>query len=92
MSSDRSLSVSVPRTAVPLGITDPVESARAELKAALSAIEEKVNVPKQAKKATVKARLFARREPAVTAAAVLAAAAVVGGVVWAIARSLSTPR
>ena len=28
----------VPRTAVPLGITDPVESARAELKAALSAM------------------------------------------------------
>ena len=35
----------VPRTAVPLGITDPVESARAELKAALSAIEEKTIIP-----------------------------------------------
>ena len=37
----------LPRTAVPLGITDPVESARAELKAALLAIEEKANVPRR---------------------------------------------
>ena len=42
----------VPRTAVPLGITDPVESARAELKAALSAIEEKTNLPKQVARKT----------------------------------------
>ncbi len=43
MSSDQP----IPRTAVALGITDPVESARAELKAALAAIEEKANVPKR---------------------------------------------
>ena len=39
--------VAVPRTAVPLGIADPVEQARAELKAALAAIEQKANVPRR---------------------------------------------
>lgn len=87
MSSDRSLDI--PRTAVAIGIADPVESARAELKAALHAIEEKVNVPKQAQKATVKARLFARREPVKAALIVVGAAVAVGGIVWAVARSLT---
>ena len=35
----------VPKTAVDLSLTDPVERARAELKAALAAIEDKTNVP-----------------------------------------------
>ena len=39
--------VPVPKTAVPLGIADPVEQARAELKAALAAIEVKANVPRR---------------------------------------------
>ena len=39
--------VPVPHTAVPLGITDPVEKARTELKAALAAIEVKANVPRR---------------------------------------------
>ena len=39
------MSAELPPTAVPMGIDDPVERARAELKAALSAIEEKANVP-----------------------------------------------
>ena len=52
----------VPRTAVPLGITDPVESARAELKAALSAIEEKTNVPKQVARKKKAAANRAKRE------------------------------
>lgn len=90
MSSNRP--TSVPRTAVPYGIEDPVEQARAELKAALSAIEEKVNVPKQAKKATVKAKLFARREPAKAAFAAAGIAIAVGGIVWGIVRSLTAPR
>jgi hypothetical protein len=47
-----STEVPLPRTAVPLGITDPVERARAELKAALAAIEEKSNVPKRVAVAT----------------------------------------
>ncbi|WP_447943724.1 hypothetical protein [Microbacterium aurum] len=86
MSSD----LPVPRTAVALGITDPVESARAELKAALAAIEEKVNVPKRVAKATDRtiatARSFARRNPTGATAAVVAAAALVGVAVWGIVR------
>lgn len=79
--------VPVPRTAVPLGIADPVESARAELKAALMAIEVKANVPKRLTLATDdgvrKARRFARREPAAAVAAVVGIAAAVGAAVWA---------
>lgn len=82
----------VPRTAVQLGIVDPVEAARAELVAALNAIEEKVNVPKQAQKATVKARLFARRKPAQAIALAVGAAVVVGGIVWLGVRSITEPR
>ncbi len=55
MSSDASaivpVPVPVPRTAVPLGIADPVEKARAELKAALAAIEVKANVPRRVSRA-----------------------------------------
>lgn len=87
MSSERA--VELPRTAVAIGIQDPVESARAELKAALSAIEEKVNVPKQVERKTVEAKLFARKEPAKAAVFAVAAAVAVGGAVWAIARVLS---
>lgn len=82
-----------PRTAVPAGITDPVESARAELKAALLAIEEKANFPRRIAQASerglVKARAFARRNPAGAAAAVAGVAATVGGLVWLIARVAS---
>lgn len=81
----------VPRTAVPLGIDDPVERARAELKAALAAIEEKANVPKRVAKATdegvTKARAFTRRNPAGAAAAVVAGAVAVGALVWAAVRA-----
>lgn len=82
--------VPVPRTAVPIGIADPVEQARAELKAALAAIEEKANVPKRVGRATdravVKARAFTRRNPTAATAAVLAGAAAVGTIVWAAVR------
>lgn len=78
--------IPVPRTAVPLGIADPVEKARAELKAALAAIEEKGNLPRRATRATEKQvselRAFTRREPAVAATAVVGAAVAVGLVVW----------
>ncbi len=90
MSSERA--VAVPRTAVVMGIADPVEEARAELKAALFAIEDKVNVPKQAQKAQVRARLFARAEPVKTIAVVVGAALVVGGLVWAGVRSFTAAR
>ncbi|ALJ21732.1 hypothetical protein [Microbacterium sp. No. 7] len=86
MSSDPTL----PRTAVPLGITDPVEKARAELKAALAAIEEKSNVPKRVAKATDRgvadARRFARRNPTGAALAVAGAAVAVGAAVWGLVR------
>lgn len=80
----------MPRTGVPQGITDPVEAARAELKAALAAIEEKANVPKRLARATeagtVKARAFARRNPALAAAAVVGVAAAIGAAVWGAVR------
>lgn len=85
-----SIELPVPRTAVSLGITDPVERARAELKAALAAIEEKTNVPKRLARASdeaiTTARGFARRNPPGAAAAVAGAAAVVGLAVWGLIR------
>jgi hypothetical protein len=86
-----SAGVPVPRTGVPLGINDPVEQARAELKAALAAIELKANVPKRVARATEKrvgaARAFARRNPAGAAAAAVGVALAVGGIVWAAVRA-----
>ncbi|VXB56695.1 conserved hypothetical protein [Microbacterium sp. 8M] len=81
--------VNIPRTAVPAGIVDPVASARAELKAALLAIEDKTNVPRQLQKAGGRARTFAQRNPVGAVAAAVGVAAVVGGLVWAIARSIA---
>jgi len=90
MSTDRLPGTPLPRTAVPLGITDPVEKARAELKAALAAIEEKSNVPKRLAVASEhgaeKARRFARRNPAGAAAAAVGAAALVGLAVWGLVK------
>ncbi|MFT4259828.1 hypothetical protein [Microbacterium sp.] len=83
----------LPKTAVPAGITDPVASARAELKAALAAIEIKGNVPRRLEQASartaVRLRRFADRNPLGAAAAAVAVAATVGGLVWAIARAVS---
>jgi hypothetical protein len=70
-----------------------VASARAELKAALAAIEIKGNVPRRVEAASqrgiLKARVFARRNPLGAAVAVAGVAAVVGGLVWVIARAVS---
>lgn len=83
----------MPRTAVPAGIVDPVASARAELKAALAAIEVKGNLPRRIEKASaraaVKARRLADRNPVGAIAAAVALAAVVGSAVWVIARAAS---
>ncbi|MCP2635755.1 hypothetical protein K0817_004140 [Microbacterium sp. HD4P20] len=88
MSSDAS--VPVPRTAVPLGFTDPVEKARAELKAALAAIEEKANVPKRVAIAVddgvTKARAFQRRNPTAATVAVVVGAVAIGAAVWGLVR------
>lgn len=82
--------LSIPRTAVALGITDPVELARAELKATLAAIEEKANVPKRVAVATDRgvsqARRFARRNPTGAAAAAAGLAVAVGVMVWGVVR------
>lgn len=79
-----------PRTVVPGGLTDPVESARAELKAALAAIEEKANVPKRVANATergvARARVFADERPAAAAIAVVSVALAVGATVWGLVR------
>jgi hypothetical protein len=84
------MSSELPRTAVPYGITDPVERARAELKAALHAIEHKANFPKRAAKATerasAKARLYADRNPTGAALAAVGVAVAVGALVWGAVR------
>lgn len=83
----------LPRTAVPAGITDPVASARAELKAALAAIEIKGNVPRRLEKASrrgaAKARAFADRNPVGAVAAAIGVAVVAGGLVWGVARVIA---
>lgn len=83
--------IPLPRTAVPLGIADPVERARAELKAALAAIEDKANVPRRLDRASARwrkqARAFADRNPVGAVAAAAAGAAVAGTIVWAIVRA-----
>jgi hypothetical protein len=83
--------VAVPRTAVPLGIVNPVEQARAELKAALAAIEVKANVPRRVADATdaaiAKARRFARRNQGAATGIVVAGAAAIGVIVWAAVRA-----
>lgn len=83
--------VPVPRTGVPLGIDDPVERARAELKAALAAIEQKANFPRrigQRIDATIDAaQEFTKQSPVVAIAAVVAVAGAVGAGVWAVVRA-----
>lgn len=87
------LSTGLPSTVVPAGLADPVASARAELKAALAAIEQKGNLPrrldKAAKRGAVRARAFADRNPTGAAAAAVGVAAAIGGLVWLIARGLA---
>ncbi|MGF3056262.1 hypothetical protein [Microbacterium sp. YY-01] len=84
---------SLPRTVVPGGIIDPVQSARAELKAALAAIEQKANVARRTEeavtRANVKVRAFAQRKPVTLAVAAVGVAAAVGTTVWGIARLIA---
>lgn len=83
----------LPRTVVPAGITDPVQSARAELKAALAAIEQRANVPRRVEKSidrgATKLRAAREESPALVAAGVLGAATAAFGVVWLVVRGLS---
>ena len=81
----------MPKTAVPLGIADPVEQARSELKAALAAIEVKANIPRRVSEAVdvrvAEARESARRNPGAAAAVIAGVAAAVGLSVWAVVRA-----
>lgn len=94
MSTDAQTERALPKTVVPSGIADPVERARAELKAALAAIEHKSNFPARAAEASerkiAQAKLFARRRPAVAATVAVAIAGALGTAVWGAARLLSS--
>lgn len=80
-------------TVVPSGIDDPVQLARAELKAALAAIEIKANYPKRigeaADRAVRKAQSVADEKPAAALAGIMVGAVAVGTAVWGIARLIS---
>ncbi|MBP2436690.1 hypothetical protein [Microbacterium amylolyticum] len=80
-------------TVVPSGISDPVQLARAELKAALAAIEQKSNFPRRAEEAANRAvenaKALAARRPAVALVGIIALAASAGTAVWGIARIAS---
>ena len=64
-----------------------VEEARARLAATLDAIEDKLNVPKRARATAARVKASYRRNPMPwIAGAVAAAAAVAGGIAWAVIR------
>lgn len=90
-----SLLVPLPRTLVPQ-LGDPVAQARAELKAALAAIEDKANLPKRAARASERAqrraRAFAQTKPVQTSAIAVGIALAVGVVVWEGVRLYTAPR
>lgn len=81
------------KTVVADAIADPRERARAELKAALAAIEVKGNIPRRVEKASqraiVRARKFAKTNPAGALVAAVGLAAAAGTAVWVIARAIS---
>ncbi|WP_110590123.1 hypothetical protein [Microbacterium suaedae] len=80
-------------TVVPSGIDDPVQLARAELKAALAAIEIKANYPKRISeavdRAVVKARSVADEKPAAALTGIVVGAIAVGTAIWGLARIIS---
>lgn len=80
-------------TVVPSGIQNPVNLARAELKAALAAIEIKANYPKRIRqgvdRATVKARKIAEQKPGIVLTGLIVGASAIGTAVWGLARIAS---
>ena len=68
------------------------ERARKEFAGTLNALEDKLNVPKQVRikteRAKVSFRRFAKEQPGAAIAAGVAVAAVVGATVWLIVRSV----
>lgn len=79
-----------PETAVPVNMDDPVKKARAELRAALIALEEKANVPKRVSTASrrfvSRVRVVASEHRAAAAVGVVVVGIVVGVTVWAVVR------
>jgi hypothetical protein len=69
------------------------ERARAEFAGTLDALEDKLNVPKQVRitsaKAKVQLRRFANEQPVAAAAAAVAVVAVVGVTVWLVVRAVA---
>lgn len=69
---------------------DPVAQARAELKAAIAAIEEKANLPKRLGIAVdigiEKGRVLAKERPAAALSLITAGAVAVGLIVWGVVR------
>lgn len=80
-------------TVVPSGIQDPVQLARAELKAALAAIEIKANYPKRIANASGriarKARKVAEKKPVVALTGIVVGSIAVGSAVWGLAKIVS---
>lgn len=68
-----------------------VAKARSELAATLEAIEDKLNLPKQArlavKRAVLRVQDLRTENPTALAAAAVGAAALIGGAVWLIVRA-----
>lgn len=69
-----------------------VAKARAELAATLAALEDRLNVPKQARLAVTRAdrrlRELSDKNPMALVVAVVGVAALVGGAVWLVVRSV----
>jgi hypothetical protein len=69
------------------------ERARAEFAGTLDALEDKLNVPKQVRiksaRAKVRLRRFAKEQPAAAAAAAVGVVAAVGVTVWLVVRSVT---
>jgi hypothetical protein len=88
-----SFDVPTSRTVVRNDITDPVEKARAELKAALAAIEIKGNLPRRLAdkidETSIKVRRASERNPEIVVIGAVSAALAVGAAVWGIVRAIT---
>ncbi|WP_296194204.1 hypothetical protein [uncultured Microbacterium sp.] len=93
---DHRTAVEKARTIVAPYESDEVAQARAELQAALWAIEQKANYPQRIGRASQRAlarfQRFGERQPAIAIAGAVTVAAAVGGAVWGIATLIAKPR
>ncbi len=87
------MTTETPRTETPRTETpSDVVKARADLTATLDAIEDKLNVPKQARLAVARvgrqAKELREENPVAFTAVAVGAAALIGGAVWLVVRSV----